>query len=76
MGIALGSILGLTPLLNLHNAALDGDAVRARWSVKADRVRWARDSGTAASPVGDDAARTALEQRLRELTRLPGVRLP
>ncbi len=149
--------------------ALDGDEIRARWTVQAARVRWVRDSAGAGSQLGDlawqvlsgiatldvsasltgsvahprlavgsnldralaerlralagkeivaaerrvraqvdsvagapiaaararvaslatdvlptlgseraqlDAARSALEQRLRELTRLPGVRLP
>lgn len=37
--------------------ALDGDAIRARWAVKAGRVRWARDSGGAGSPLGDMAWR-------------------
>ena len=37
--------------------ALDGDELRAGWTVKADRVRWARDSVGAASPVGDLAWR-------------------
>ena len=37
--------------------ALDGDEVRARWAVKAARVRWFRDSGGAGSPLGDMAWR-------------------
>jgi uncharacterized protein (TIGR03545 family) len=35
--------------------AVQGDQVRARWTVQSDRVRWTRDSGGAASPspIGD-----------------------
>jgi uncharacterized protein (TIGR03545 family) len=35
--------------------SVQGDQVRARWTVQSDRVRWTRDSGSAASPspMGD-----------------------
>jgi uncharacterized protein (TIGR03545 family) len=33
--------------------ALRGDTIDARWGVRAAGVRWARDSGAAASPAGD-----------------------
>ena len=35
--------------------SVQGDQVRARWTVQSDRVRWTRDSGGAASPspIGD-----------------------
>jgi uncharacterized protein (TIGR03545 family) len=35
--------------------SVQGDQVRARWTVQADRVRWARDSGGTAAPsqIGD-----------------------
>jgi len=33
--------------------SVQGDQVRARWTVQSDRVRWMRDSGGAASPMGD-----------------------
>ena len=35
--------------------SVQGDQVRARWTVQADRVRWTRDSGgtAAPSPIGD-----------------------
>ncbi|HEY3280487.1 MAG TPA: TIGR03545 family protein [Gemmatimonadales bacterium] len=33
--------------------ALRGDTIDARWGVRAAGVRWARDSGVAASPAGD-----------------------
>ena len=33
--------------------ALQGDQVRARWTMQSDRVRWVRDSGAAASATGD-----------------------
>jgi uncharacterized protein (TIGR03545 family) len=35
--------------------SLQGDQVRARWSVHSDRIRWVRDSGAGASrsPIGD-----------------------
>jgi len=37
------------------SVSVQGDQVRARWTVQADRVRWTRDSGSAASPspMGD-----------------------
>jgi len=38
--------------------AMQGDRVRARWTVTSDRVRWVRDSAGAGSAVGDLVWRT------------------
>ena len=38
--------------------AMQGDQVRARWTVTSDRVRWVRDSAGAGSAVGDIVWRT------------------
>lgn len=48
--------------------ALTGDTVRARWSVSSERVRWARDTSTAGSQLGDLAWRAVSGISSLELT--------
>jgi len=66
VGVALPSLP--LPSLPMHlepgagtvglSFAMQGDQVRARWTVTSDRVRWVRDSAGAGSAVGDLVWRT------------------
>ena len=66
VGVALASLP--LPSLPMHlepgagtvglSFAMQGDQVRARWTVTSDRVRWVRDSAGAGSAVGDLVWRT------------------
>ena len=66
VGVALPSLP--LPSLPIHlepgagtvglSLAMQGDQVRARWTVTSDRVRWVRDSAGAGSAVGDVVWRT------------------